>query len=118
MTPTDKILKIKELYEQLRFAYDFNGETEWDDLEETLNELLEETQELEEDRDIQRTMAFNLNELRREANTSKYNIEEKIKEMITAWESLPEGEYDSETTSDWLMDDMKPVIDDFRNIIK
>ena len=36
------------------------------------------------------------------------------KEMVKAWESLPEGAYDSYTISDWLMDDMKPVIDKFR----
>tara|TARA_R110000765_G_scaffold38845_1_gene84932 strand:- start:1715 stop:1927 length:213 start_codon:yes stop_codon:yes gene_type:complete len=36
------------------------------------------------------------------------------KEMVKAWGSLPEGDYDSETISDWLMDDMKPVIDKFR----
>lgn len=36
------------------------------------------------------------------------------KEMVNAWESLPEGDYDSITISNWLMDDMKPVIDKFR----
>jgi len=40
------------------------------------------------------------------------------KEMVSAWESLPEGNYDSKTISDWLMDDMKPVIDKFRAKIK
>lgn len=40
------------------------------------------------------------------------------KEMVNAWERLPEGDYDSETISDWLMDDMKPVIDKFRAKIK
>ena len=36
------------------------------------------------------------------------------KEMVKAWESLQEGDYDSDIISDWLMDDMKPVIDKFR----
>lgn len=40
------------------------------------------------------------------------------KKMVDAWESLPEGEYDSETISNWLIDDMKPVIDMFRLKIK
>ena len=46
-------------------------------------------------------------------------------EMITAWESLDEGHYDSDTISDlktilliWLYDDMKPVIDKFRDKLK
>jgi hypothetical protein len=40
------------------------------------------------------------------------------KEIVKAWESLPEGDYDSETISDWLIDDMKPIIDKFRKKIK
>ena len=36
------------------------------------------------------------------------------KEIVNAWESLPEGNYNCNTISDWLMDDMKPVIDKFR----
>ena len=39
---------------------------------------------------------------------------EDAKEIVNAWESLKEGNYDSDTISDWLMDDMKPVIDKFR----
>jgi len=43
---------------------------------------------------------------------------EDAKEMVEAWESLSEGYYDSETLEDWLVDDMKPVIDKFRKKIK
>lgn len=43
----------------------------------------------------------------------RFTIED-AKEMVKAWESLPEGNYDSDTISEWLMDDMKPVIDKFR----
>lgn len=48
---------------------------------------------------------------------SAFSIED-AKEMVEAWESLPEGYYDSETLEDWLVDDMKPVIDKFREKIK
>ncbi len=46
-------------------------------------------------------------------SVERFTIED-AKEMVKAWESLPEGDYNSETISDWLMDDMKPVIDKFR----
>tara|TARA_R110000744_G_C18884221_1_gene507090 strand:+ start:70 stop:468 length:399 start_codon:yes stop_codon:yes gene_type:complete len=40
------------------------------------------------------------------------------KEIIKAWEKLPEGYYDSETMSEWLSEDMKPVIDECREKLK
>ena len=40
-----------------------------------------------------------------------------MKEMIAAWESLPEGHYDTDTIADWLYDDMKPVIDKLRKAV-
>ena len=43
----------------------------------------------------------------------RFTIED-AKEMVTAWESLPEGDYDSDTISEWLVEKMKPVIDNFR----
>jgi len=41
-----------------------------------------------------------------------------IKEMVAAWDSLPEGNYSPDIMSDWLMDSMKPVIDKFRTKLK
>lgn len=46
----------------------------------------------------------------------KFTIED-AKELVKAWESLPAGDYDSDTMAEWLLEDMKPVIDSFRNKI-
>ena len=48
---------------------------------------------------------------------SKFTIKD-AKKLVKAWESLDEGEHDAETIGDWLLEDMKPVIDSFRKKIK
>ena len=37
-----KLIKLREMFVDLRFAYDYNGEEEWDDIEEILNELIDD----------------------------------------------------------------------------
>lgn len=48
---------------------------------------------------------------------NKFTIED-AKEMVLAWECLSEGMYDADTISDWLENDMAPVINKFRFKIK
>lgn len=52
-----------------------------------------------------------------ESNAEETHIKD-LKNLVDAWESLPEGHYNSRTISDWLFKDMKPVVDGFRKKIK
>jgi hypothetical protein len=50
----------------------------------------------------------------------KMNIAEHalVNEIIDAWENLKGGRnYDEKTIQDWLIDDMKPVIDKARKFV-
>jgi len=48
---------------------------------------------------------------------NKFSIKD-AEELVLAWEALPEGDHSGEAVSDWLLFDMKPVIDKFRSKIK
>lgn len=44
--------------------------------------------------------------------------EKLLQEIVSAWEELPEGFYSSDKIEEWLVEDMKPVIDKIRNFLK
>ena len=47
----------------------------------------------------------------------KKALKEQAKEVIKAWESLPEGYYSSDTMSTWLSDKMSPMINKLREVV-
>ena len=58
---------------------------------------------------------FNSDERNKEVDS--FTIKD-AKRIVKAWENLDEGHHDAETIGDWLLEDMKPVIDSFRKKIK
>ena len=40
-----------------------------------------------------------------------------LKEIVEAWESLPEGEHSYSIIQNWLVEDMKPAIDNIRKYL-
>lgn len=40
---------------------------------------------------------------------------ELLNQVVDAWESLKGGEYNTDIIEKWLVEDMKPILDDIRN---
>jgi hypothetical protein len=48
---------------------------------------------------------------------SKEALEEALQKVVTAWEELPEGNHSPYAIGVWLADDMKPAINEARQVL-